>query len=585
MKPKYNNYFKAFALAATGFCTSSAFAQVDASDGIILGSTGTILGAPVVTYPSALGKLWTDAGSLSEAVVPVGQFTGFDFDGNEIDPVDLIPLRTTSLTIIDPDTGLPVVVIDENFTGGTGPAGPQGPAGPAGADGATGATGPAGPAGADGAVGATGATGPQGPIGLTGPAGATGPAGPAGADGATGATGPQGPVGPPQTLSLAGNDLTLSDGGGTVTTPNIYTADGTLTSFRWVQQGGNNILFSGGAFQMQPPGVTSALTIAPGSVSTNPRISSGNSIELQAGTTFPNQFVLNTNGNVGIGTLDPVQARLTVIGRSSGATGVTLGGTSYTTVSSVGYGGPAPLGSFPDIPIGIFADGQIVSSEIMRAPNVQGILITVSSDERIKNVSGLSDSGQDLATLEKIKIKNYTLKDSRLQKTKNTKKVIAQEVEAVYPDAVTKTNDRLPDVMQLATAVEEGNGKVELEFAKATDLKVGERISVLDENDTPTVTTIEHIEDNKITVALNGVKIGDKRFVYGRQVNDFRTVDYDAISMLNVSATQELAKKVAALEAENAKLTAALAKMEVLEKAIAALEGKSNETVTVSLVK
>ena len=41
-----------------------------------------------------------------------------------------------------------------------------------------------------------------------------------------------------------------------------------------------------------------------------------------------------------------------------------------------------------------------------------------------------------------------------------------------------------------------------------------------------------------------------------RQVGDLRTVDYEAISMLNVSATQELARKIAALEAENAKLKA-----------------------------
>ena len=49
-----------------------------------------------------------------------------------------------------------------------------------------------------------------------------GPQGPAGATGATGATGPQGPPGddaPVQTLSIDGNDLTLSDGGGTVTLP------------------------------------------------------------------------------------------------------------------------------------------------------------------------------------------------------------------------------------------------------------------------------------------------------------------------------------------------------------------------------
>jgi len=67
-------------------------------------------------------------------------------------------------------------------------------------------------------------------------------------------------------------------------------------------------------------------------------------------------------------------------------------------------------------------------------------------------------------------------------------------------------------------------------------------------------------------------------FVYGREVSDFRSVDYDAISMLNVSATQELARQLAAEKAEvetlrdeNRSLAATLDAMEArfarLEKA------------------
>ena len=39
--------------------------------------------------------------------------------------------------------------------------------------------------------------------------------------------------------------------------------------------------------------------------------------------------------------------------------------------------------------------------------------------------------------------------------------------------------------------------------------------------------------------------------MYGREVDDFRTVDYQAISMLNVSATQALLRRIEALEKEN----------------------------------
>ena len=75
--------------------------------------------------------------------------------------------------------------------------------GPKGDKGETGERGPIGPQGPQGL------TGPQGPIGLTGPKGDIGPRGENGRDG----------VGIPQKLSIEGNTLILSDGGGNVTLP------------------------------------------------------------------------------------------------------------------------------------------------------------------------------------------------------------------------------------------------------------------------------------------------------------------------------------------------------------------------------
>jgi hypothetical protein len=215
MKSKSNCYMAAFAIAAlTGAPTG--YAQiVTASDGVVLGGTGEIYEVPILTYPSAVTGSWLTPGvGLANFVAPVGQFTGYDDTGAEIDPVDLIPLRTTSVTIIDPDTGNVALTIDKDFEGVAGATGPTGPTGPQGEKGDTGET------GETGATGATGATGPQGPAG----------------------------VGIPQTLTLSGSDLTLSDGGGTVTLPtggtNIYTADGTLAGNRVVTQGANTLSFS-----------------------------------------------------------------------------------------------------------------------------------------------------------------------------------------------------------------------------------------------------------------------------------------------------------------------------------------------------
>ena len=89
---------------------------------------------------------------------------------------------------------------DKGETGERGPVGPQGPQGIQGPPGERGPQGDIGPKGADGLQGPTG---PQGPIGLTGPKGENGRDG----------------VGIPQKLSLNGNTLILSDGGGSVNLP------------------------------------------------------------------------------------------------------------------------------------------------------------------------------------------------------------------------------------------------------------------------------------------------------------------------------------------------------------------------------
>nr|DAY22123.1 MAG TPA: collagen triple helix repeat protein [Caudoviricetes sp.] len=126
--------------------------------------------------------------------------------------------------------------------GENGEVGPMGPPGPKGADGQPGPQGIQGERGSEGPKGDRGETGEQGPAGPTGLQGPPGPMGPKGNDGVPGPSGPrgedgqpgpkgeqgiQGPPGPkgadgvgiPQTLSLSGNTLTLSHGGGTVTLP------------------------------------------------------------------------------------------------------------------------------------------------------------------------------------------------------------------------------------------------------------------------------------------------------------------------------------------------------------------------------
>ena len=140
-------------------------------------------------------------------------------------------LETKSDTLATKDE-LKAVQLRAGERGERGEPGPQGPPGPQGERGADGLQGPQGLQGIQGERGQDGQTGPKGERGEQGPIGLTGPAGPQGPIGLTGPKGADG-VGIPQKLTLSGNTLILSDGGGSVTLPetsqNASTSSSELT--------------------------------------------------------------------------------------------------------------------------------------------------------------------------------------------------------------------------------------------------------------------------------------------------------------------------------------------------------------------
>ncbi len=348
-------------------------------------------------------------------------------------------------------------------------------------------------------TGATGATGSTGVTGLTGATGSTGSTGPTGSTGITGATGAIGNTGSTGATGATGATGPTGATGATG-------ADGSLNA--WGLTGNT--------------GTTAATNF----------IGTTNAQDLVFKTNSSERMRITSAGNVGIGTNNPTQATLVVNGsqnntlsygylNSSGATG---------TISSSTNG------------YSIYASARIAATEF-----------NAYSDKRIKHVLGLSPGKQDLNTLSKIEITDYRYIDTLTKGNKDIKKVIAQQVEQVYPQAVTKITDVVPDIYQLANIE---NGKVNL----ATNLKSGERVKLILENGAE-IFNVLAADKAGFVIDKN---ISGKAFVYGREVNDFRTVDYEAISMLNVSATQELLKMVNGLENKVALLSSDMEKVKQL---------------------
>jgi hypothetical protein len=197
-----------------------------------------------------------------------------------------------------------------------------------------------------------------------------------------------------------------------------------------------------------------------------------------AGTVAPvNGAVIQ--GNVGIGSSTPTEAKLVVNG--VGTTGSFGAGEFFNNNSGpqLVTGGTASGGW------SIFASSGIVAlGDIVTASNIRAVTSFTPSDIRLKNIVGRSDAAEDLETLEKIEITDYTMKDTSVVGTGTLKKVIAQQVEKVYPRAVSRTTDYLPDVLAVGKCnLKNDSDKdiFEIHSGSDLDLKIGDRVKLFNE--------------------------------------------------------------------------------------------------------
>jgi hypothetical protein len=288
---------------------------------------------------------------------------------------------------------------------------------------------------------------------------------------------------------------------------------------------------------------------------------------------YAKALVWNRAGMVGIGTVTPSRAKLEVVGSVS--TSNNNIGAYFNRDAAVNLSGGASAQNAA-YNLSLYCSNNIVCDTLM-----------AFSDARIKHIQGRSDGAADLATLTRIEITDYTHKDVVTKDSRPHKKVIAQQVETVYPQAVSRGTDVVPDIYQKA---EFKDGWVKL----ATSLKVGERVRLIGEKEEAIHEVLE-VRDGAFRTAFQPPT--NEVFVYGREVKDFRSVDYDAIAMLNVSATQQVKKELDAevtkrdaeikeLRAENATLQAALEKAQAsFETRLAALEKALPESGAEGAVK
>ena len=466
-------------------------------------------------------------------------------------------------------------------TGIIGPTGLQGATGATGVQGITGATGSIGITGLSGVTGVTGATGLTGTtgIGVTGFSGATGYTGATGNTGQGGGpTGPTGATGPSWSIStLSYNPI------GTLNLTTNYPQTFTTNAGAWLT-GGNTGLSSSANF-----------------------IGTTDSIDVDIRTNFIERMRVKASGLVGIGVSTPQQnlsvgAGLNVdqsnlgdgsvynsalsFGSYSGegissnrGTGNNHYGLDFSTagvirmsitqVGRIGIGTQSPNATLTVAGTATETYGPYTSYAYNTAPHndsqtvynlsiealgrIKAAEFDAVSDRRVKTALHLSNAENDLKTINQIQVTDFRYIDTIANGNHYKKGFIAQQVEEVFPQAVSKTTGYLPDVFCPASDVHFDAAAQLLTFnTTATNLRAGDKLRIYSGNEAYEV-LLEKVEAYTCTIKNYQGKSTDL-FIYGHYINDFREVDYDRIHTLAVSALQQLSKEVNELKAQNESL-------------------------------
>lgn len=304
---------------------------------------------------------------------------------------------------------------------------------------------------------------------------------------------------------------------GTIVGNNIW-ANGNISSTGRIYAAGS----TSGGFAFQSPGDTDG-----GMYSTQDGVVSFR-------TDNVDKLWIRPDGRVGVGTSDP-RGKFAVEGNVNfNITGFSY----YFSNTSPSFIGRNTSQNFTSI----YASNDILAGAFF-----------AFSDERIKEKKGYSNSATDLGTLMNLKIADFRYKDKFHYGDKDQKKVIAQDVEKVYPQAVTRIVGVVPDVFRKA-AIKDSWISLKGEFKK------GDRLSLMGRNGESTVHEVLETRPDGFRTDLKTTE--EEVFVYGHEVDDLRTVDYEALAMLNISATQEINRR---LESKTEEITALNAKVAALE--------------------
>ncbi|WPV01752.1 tail fiber domain-containing protein [Mucilaginibacter sp. cycad4] len=187
--------------------------------------------------------------------------------------------------------------------------------------------------------------------------------------------------------------------------------------------------------------------------------------------------------------------------------------------------------------------------------------VRVTSDLRIKKNLTSTNNVADLDILCNLQVTNYQHIDSQKTDNQPVKGLIAQQVEEVFPEAVLSKQEFVPDIYAAAENVTGAGNTVTFTMGKPHGLQNNNTLKLLTSSgEKEKVVTVTG--EYSFTIEGQADEYKDA-LVYGKQVDDFKMLDYNRLFVLNISATQQLKIENEQLKAKNQILEAMLADFEL----------------------
>jgi hypothetical protein len=196
--------------------------------------------------------------------------------------------------------------------------------------------------------------------------------------------------------------------------------------------------------------------------------------------------------------------------------------------------------------------GSHVNSITIRASNgIQtGSGFYCTSDKRIKKNIVTSDNTTDLEKVNSLRIVDFQYKDFVTYGTKNNKGLIAQEVEKVFPQSVTKEADFIPNIYAIPDNVVQDKDGLTITMKEPHNLITGDIVRFITDRSENKDASVIVLNDKTFRVNAQDIP-ASQLFVYGKKVDDYRVVEYQQVFAMGISAIQQLSKEIDALKQEN----------------------------------